>query len=130
MGSLGRSDTGTRRNRLYGTVGLVGATGATGVQGPAGPQGKQGQVGKVTVICKVKGSKKVTYTVKIAKASAGSLRWTLRRGGHLVSHGITGVRRLQRVLNGLGRGRYVLWANGQRTCFVVGSGVGLSECSV
>ena len=70
--------------------------------------------------CKVTNSKKVTCTVKKAKASASSLRWTLRRNGHVISHAKTGARRLQRVLNALDDGRYVLEVNGERSVVVVG----------
>lgn len=102
-----------------GATGAAGATGAQGGQGPAGAQGPQGPAGKVTVSCKVTNSKKVTCTVKTAKASASSLRWTLRRAGHVVSHGTTNAQRLERVLDGLGRGRYVLSVNGRSTVILV-----------
>jgi hypothetical protein len=57
---------------------------------------------------------KVTCTVKNAKSSASSLRWRLMHGGHVVSHGNTGVRRLQQVLNDLRKGRYLLHVQGQK----------------
>lgn len=96
-----------------GATGAAGPTGGQGPQGPQGAQGPQGPSGKVTVTCKVTNSKKVTCTVKTAKASASSLSWTLRHKGRVVSHGHTNAQRLQRVLNGLGAGRYVLQVNGQ-----------------
>jgi len=97
-----------------GATGLGGPQGAQGAQGPQGPQGKRGPAGQVTVICTVKNSKKVTCTVKTKKAGASSLRWTLRHKGHVLRHGRTTPRRLQRILNHLGDGRYVLWVNGAR----------------
>jgi hypothetical protein len=104
---------------LQGPIGPTGATGATGAagaaggQGPQGAQGPQGPAGKVTVSCKVTNSKKVTCRVKNAKASANSLRWSLRRDGHVVSHGFTSTQRLQRLLNHLRAGRYILEVNGK-----------------
>jgi len=108
-----------------GPVGATGATGATGAagsqgaQGPQGTQGPQGPAGKVTVSCKVTNSKKVTCTVKNAKAAAGSLSWIIRRSGHAQSHGRTTLPRLNRVLGRLNPGRYLLQVDGKRTTIVV-----------
>jgi hypothetical protein len=67
------------------------------------------------VTCKVKGSKKVKCTVKYPKSNKRKhMRWILHRAGHTVSHGSTGAGRLQRVLNHLRGGRYVLHVQGQR----------------
>ena len=103
-----------------GGQGPKGDTGSQGPQGPQGPQGARGPAGKVTVTCKVKGSSKVTCTVKQthgnSKASNSRIRlsWSLRKGGHNVKHGYSSVARLQRVLNQLPEGRYVLRVKGQR----------------
>jgi hypothetical protein len=101
-----------------GPAGATGAKGDTGAAGPAGatgPQGKQGPAGKVTVTCKMKGTKKVTCTVKQSKsAQSRKLKWSLRRAGHIVSHGNTSADRLQTVLNHLRPGRYQLHVDGQR----------------
>ena len=69
--------------------------------------------------CKVKekGKKvKVTCTVKqsASSSSAGSVHWRLSHGGHMISHGKTNVARLQRVLNELPGGNYVLRVQGQQ----------------
>jgi Collagen triple helix repeat (20 copies)/Divergent InlB B-repeat domain len=100
---------------LPGSQGLAGSTGPQGATGPAGPQGA---AGKVTVTCKVKyqGKRKakVTCTVSQSKnAQSSRIRWSLRRGGHLVSHGSTSAGGLQRVLNRLRPGRYTLHLAGQ-----------------
>ena len=101
-----------------GTNGKDGATGLQGPQGAQGPQGPQGPAGKVT--CKVKG-KKVKCTVKTtASSSRARLRWSLHRDGRNVSHGNTSARRLQRVLNHLRPGRYLLRLGGQSTAIEVG----------
>jgi hypothetical protein len=112
-----------------GPAGTNGAQGSQGSQGPAGPQGspgpqgKQGPAGKVSVACKVSNSKKVACTVKSTAAKASSLRWTLRRsGGHVLSHGNTSAEHLERVLNHLHGGRYVLRLNGQDTTVVIPAG--------
>ena len=84
-----------------------------------GVQGKQGLAGRVSVSCKVTGSKKVVCTVRTAKASASSLRWTLRRHGHVIGHGYTSARHLERVLDHLRQGRYLLHVNGRSTAVVV-----------
>ena len=104
-----------------GAQGAQGATGATGAQGAkgdtgaTGPQGPAGANGKVT--CKVKG-KKVTCTVKYAKASTQSLRWKLMRGDHAISHGTTkGALRLD--LSNLRAGHYTLQAGGKSTSIVI-----------
>jgi hypothetical protein len=114
---------------LAGSVGANGAQGAQGAQGPAGsqgsqgPQGKQGPVGKVTVTCRVTGSKKVVCSVKNAKASASSLRWTLRRSsGHLIRYGNTDAKRLEHVLNHLSHGHYVLHLDGRDTTIAIPTG--------
>jgi hypothetical protein len=98
-----------------GPTGAAGSQGSTGPAGPAGPQGKQGPAGKVTVTCKVKGSKKVTCTVKYPKGSSQSrhLRWSLHRAGHIVSHGKTSAAQLQTVLNHLRPGHYRLHLAGR-----------------
>ncbi|HTR74549.1 MAG TPA: hypothetical protein VMH33_04740 [Solirubrobacterales bacterium] len=106
-----------------GNPGAPGATGSSGTQGPTGPtgaqgpQGKQGPAGKVTVTCKVKGSKKVTCTVKYPKGSSQSrhLRWSLRRAGRTISHGNTTAGRLDQILGNLGSGTYVLHVDGRKT---------------
>jgi hypothetical protein len=94
-----------------GPQGGKGDTGAAGAQGPAGPEGKQGPPGKVTVTCKVKGNK-VKCTVKQA-TQRSRLNWSLHRADRTVSHGSTSARRLQRVLEHLRPGRYVLRIAGQ-----------------
>lgn len=69
----------------------------------------EAEVTKVTVTCKVKGSKKVTCTVKQPKpAQSRKLSWSLGRDGHTVSHGLTTPGRLQHVLNHLTPGHYLL----------------------
>jgi hypothetical protein len=115
-GSQGpKGDTGSP-----GAAGQNGATGAPGPQGPAGaagaagPQGPAGPAGTVKVTCKMKGKTKVKCTVSGAKASSSRVRWRLMQGGHARSHGATSTARLQRVLNGLPEGRYVLRVEGQR----------------
>lgn len=102
-----------------GATGVTGAAGSQGPQGPQGAQGPQGPAGKVTVSCKVTNSKKVTCTVKTAKAKASNFRWALHRSGHVVSHGKTSARYLERVLDGLRAGRYVLHVSGRSTAIVV-----------
>jgi hypothetical protein len=98
-----------------GAQGAKGDTGAAGAQGPAGPQGPAGSNGKVT--CKVKG-KKVTCTVKYAKASTQSLRWKLMRGDHAISHGTSkGALRLD--LSNLRAGHYTLHAGGESTAITI-----------
>jgi hypothetical protein len=115
-GSQGpKGDTGSP-----GAAGQNGATGAPGPQGPAGaagaagPQGPAGPAGTVKVTCKMKGKTKVKCTVSGAKASSSRVRWRLMQGGHARSHGATSTARLQRVLDGLPEGRYVLRVEGQR----------------
>jgi hypothetical protein len=106
-----------------GANGGAGPQGPQGAQGPQGPQGAQGPAGKVTVTCKLKGSKKVVCTVKQPGPDARRLRWTLRRGGGVVSHGSTGTARLQHVLDHLRPGRYALQIAGQRSVTIdVGAG--------
>ena len=103
-----------------GVNGAQGSAGPQGLAGPQGPQGAQGPAGKVTVTCKVKSSKKVTCTVKQAKAKSSSLlRWSIHRGEHTVSHGRTNATRLQTVLNHLRPGGYWLLVGGQHTAIVV-----------
>jgi hypothetical protein len=97
-----------------GQNGADGQNGATGPAGPAGPQGPPGPAGKVKVTCKMKGKTKVKCTVKTASSSSASrVSWRLTRAGHTVSHGKTSTGRLQRVLNGLPDGNYVLRVKGQ-----------------
>ena len=63
----------------------------------------------------MKGSKKVKCTVKQPKSNKRHrLRWSLRRAGSTVSHGATSPARLQRVLNHLRAGTYVLHLHGQK----------------
>jgi hypothetical protein len=97
-----------------GGAGSKGDTGAAGAQGPAGPQGKQGPAGKVTVTCKMKGTKKVTCTVKQSKpAQSRQVGWSLHRSGHVVSHGSGSAAHLQAVLDHLRPGSYRLHLAGQ-----------------
>jgi hypothetical protein len=100
---------------LAGSPGAPGPQGIPGATGPQGPQGKRGPAGKVIVKCMVRGSKRVTCTVTSAKGSASSLRWVLRKHGHVVRHGYSDTHRLQRVLNRLRAGRYILLVDGKRT---------------
>jgi Divergent InlB B-repeat domain/Collagen triple helix repeat (20 copies) len=102
-----------------GSSGAQGLQGAPGPQGPQGSPGAQGPAGKVTVTCKVTNSKKVTCTVKTAKAKASSLSWTLHRNGHSQSHGRSTLKRLNRVLGDLRPGHYVLQVDGHRTALLV-----------
>jgi hypothetical protein len=107
-----------------GIQGPQGSQGPAGSQGSQGPQGKQGPAGKVSVICRVSNAKKVACTVKNAKASASAsgLRWTLRRGrrgGRVVGHGDASAKHLERVLDHLRDGRYLLNVNGQVTAIVI-----------
>jgi len=98
-----------------GTQGPAGANGLPGAQGSAGPRGPAGPAGKVKVICKMKGKSKVKCVVKApAPSSSRPLAWRLVHGGHAVSHGRTSVSRLQRIVNGLPSGTYVLQVRGQR----------------
>jgi len=98
-----------------GAQGPAGANGAQGPAGAAGPQGPAGPAGKVKVTCKMSGKTKVKCTVKSASSSsARRVSWSLRHNGHTVSHGKTSTVRLQRVLNGLPDGNYVLRVSGQR----------------
>ena len=60
--------------------------------------------GKIKVKCTVKTS---------AQSSASRVCWRLMHGGHAVSHGKTSSARLQKVLNGLSDGNYVLQVKGQ-----------------
>jgi Collagen triple helix repeat (20 copies)/Divergent InlB B-repeat domain len=111
-----------------GSTGPAGANGSNGSQGPAGPQGPggpqgpvgpQGPAGKVTCKVKQNGAKvKVTCTVK-QSASASRVRWSLMHAGNVVSHGKTGVNRLQQVIDCLRPGRYVLHVEGQRKGTVI-----------
>jgi hypothetical protein len=97
-----------------GTNGTNGATGPAGPAGAAGPQGPPGPAGKVKVTCKMKGKTKVKCTVKTASSSSASrVNWRLMRAGSTVSHGKTSTARLQKVLNGLSDGNYVLRVKGQ-----------------
>jgi uncharacterized repeat protein (TIGR02543 family) len=105
-----------------GPQGNSGPNGSNGSQGPAGAAGPQGPAGKVTVTCKVKGSK-VTCAVKQQKSSKRKdLRWSLHSAGHTVSHGATSAARLQRVLDHLRAGHYLLHIQGQKgaTRIVIG----------
>ena len=101
-------------NGKDGTNGTNGAPGAKGDTGAAGPQGPAGPEGKVKVTCKMKGKTKVKCTVANAGASSSRLRWQILRGGHARSHGRTTAARLQRVLDGLPEGSYVLHVDGQQ----------------
>jgi hypothetical protein len=99
-----------------GPAGAKGDAGPAGAQGPTGPQGKQGPAGKVTVTCKMKGTKKVTCTVKQSKSKSAQSRkvsWSLHRAGHIVSHGNGSPAHLQAVLNHLRPGQYRLHVAGQ-----------------
>jgi hypothetical protein len=102
-----------------GEKGANGAAGANGAQGPAGaagatgPAGPAGPAGKVKVTCKMSGKTKVKCTVK-SQASSSRLSWRLTHGGHTISHGKTSSARLQRVLNDLPGGNYVLRVQGQQ----------------
>jgi len=101
-------------NGKDGTNGTNGATGPAGPAGAAGPQGPAGPAGKVKVTCKMKGTTKVKCTVKTqASSSASRVSWRLMRAGNTVSHGKTSTARLQKVLNGLSDGNYVLRVKGQ-----------------
>jgi hypothetical protein len=101
-------------NGKDGTNGTNGATGPAGPAGAAGPQGPPGPAGKVKVTCKMKGKTKVKCTVKTASSSSASrVSWRLMRAGNTVSHGKTSTARLQKVLNGLSDGNYVLRVKGQ-----------------
>ena len=98
-----------------GDSGSQGQKGDTGAEGPQGPRGKRGPAGKVKVICKVRG-KKVKCVVKAQNKRHHRhhrIGWRLMQGGHAVSHGRTGVRRLQHALNRAPSGRYVLRVAGQ-----------------
>lgn len=96
-----------------GAAGANGAQGPAGATGPAGPAGPAGPEGKVKVTCKMSGKTKVKCTVK-AQASSSRLSWRLTHGGHTISHGKTSSARLQRVLNDLPGGNYVLRVQGQQ----------------
>ena len=103
-----------------GPRGDTGGTGPEGPQGAQGPRGKRGPAGKVKVICGVKG-KKVRCVVKAQNKRGHGKRhhkrqrvgWRLMQGGHVVRHGRSSVRRLQRTLNQARPGRYVLRIAGQ-----------------
>jgi hypothetical protein len=101
-----------------GPAGATGAKGDSGAQGPEGkqgPQGAQGPPGMVKVTCKVKGSKKVVCKVQSSgSAKSSRLHWRLERAGQMLSHGSTTAERLQKVLNHLKSGSYVLHVRGQR----------------
>ena len=105
-----------------GAAGRNGQNGAPGAQGPPGPRGARGPAGKVRMTCEVKrkGSKvEVACKVHRAKESKRAnrhrrVRWALMRDGHAVSHGETTIRRLQRALNRLRPGHYVLHVRGQK----------------
>ena len=113
VGAPGSNGT-NGKDGTNGTNGAPGAKGDTGATGPQGAQGPAGPEGKVKVTCKVKGSKKVKCTVSGAKASSSRLRWSLMQSGHARSHGKTTPARLQRVLNSLPDGRYMLRVAGQK----------------
>jgi hypothetical protein len=103
-----------------GTPGATGAQGPAGSTGPTGPQGKEGPAGKVKVVCKVQGSNKVVCKVQQSNsAQASSLHWRLVTSGHVHRRGSTSAARLQRILNHLSPGRYVLYVEGQRTVIVI-----------
>lgn len=106
-----------------GSQGGQGPKGDAGAQGAQGPKGARGPAGKVTVVCKVKqnGKKvKVTCQVKQPKGKKAKsarharvhLKWSVHRAGHKVKRGKS-TRRLQRVLNRLPEGRYVVRVAGQ-----------------
>jgi hypothetical protein len=118
-----------------GLTGISGAEGPAGPQGPAGsqgtagqtgaqgPEGKQGPAAKVQVTCSIKGARRVVCAVKQPKAAESlPLRWSLRRDGRTISHGVTAAARLQQVLNRLRPGTYLLRIAGQSgaTRIVVG----------
>jgi hypothetical protein len=109
-----KGDTGaTGATGAAGANGAQGPAGATGAAGATGPAGPAGPAGKVKVTCKMSGKTKVKCTVK-AQASSSRLSWRLTHGGHTISHGKTNGARLQRVLNDLPGGNYVLRVQGQQ----------------
>ncbi len=95
-------------------------TAQTGPRGPQGPRGKQGKTGKVKVICKVKSKQKVVCKVRYVKSHKKHskknkrLSWRLMKRGHVMGHGRTSLRQLNRVIAHLRPGRYVLRVEGHR----------------
>lgn len=111
-----------------GARGEVGPAGVPGLPGAQGPRGPRGPAGKVRVVCKVKQKGKRARVIcrvrqnkknKRAGKRTRRVRWAVMQGGHARSHGKTGVRRLQRVLNNLPQGRYALRVKGQKGMRIV-----------
>lgn len=106
-------------NGSNGSQGVPGVLGVPGVSGLPGAQGQRGPAGRVKVICKVKqkGKKRPKVTCRVAQAKAkksARLKWRLMSHGRVRAHGRTNAFRLQRILNGLRPGGYVLQVRGQK----------------
>ncbi|HEU4905521.1 MAG TPA: hypothetical protein VFT19_05335 [Solirubrobacterales bacterium] len=107
-------------NGSNGSNGAQGVPGVPGLPGPQGPRGPAGPAGKIVCKARQKGKRIVVRCRVKANNRAGKranrsqrVRWALMQGGHAVKHGKTGVRRLNRVVNHLPAGRYVLRVKGQ-----------------